>query len=564
MDGRGCCGWAPGTAPRGAHTAEGGTNGRALRRDHHRDGGRRRNARAYPGRLGQADPAAGPRRLPAPGATELGSPPGVRGRAVHLQGHLVRRRRQAVPAAGALLRRRGHQALRRGPVPAAPRGLRRTPARRRDLPGLAAVLRRLRALVHQGRAAVSGARQRRRGPHRGAPVRPLSLARGLPRAPDPAHLRRPGQGRVPPVPRALRDPARRGRPAPQHLHPVHLVRRVPVPGPRQVRRRYHRGPPGARPGQRHPGHRRRGDQAGDGRLRADGHRGRGLPERRPRGLHGGHRGRLRRRREQRQDPAQLRQRRSPERAGQRLRPGRPQLHVPQLPGRGGPVQGEERHRLPEDAGHQRLLLRHRGLRVPGRQHPDDRQVQRRGDARRKAEADQVRPRMVPVGRRGARRGLLADHRGPAGVLEPGDGRRRRPSPPGLPADQQLRGRPALPRAEEDHEPHRHGRAPRPGQELLHGHEHPARGLRPPGRHLSVRRGPGHLRARHQLQGPRSGQPVRRGHQLLPEHRRGEPRADRDGQRDQGRRAHPRSASRPEPVRGRWRPGARRTPFTRPG
>ena len=37
--------------------------------------------------------------------------------------------------------------------------------------------------------------------------------------------------------------------------------------------------------------------------------------------------------------------------------------------------------------------------------------------------------------------------------------------------------------------------PRPGQELLHGHEHPGRGLRPPGRHLPVRHRPGHLGAR---------------------------------------------------------------------
>ena len=40
-------------------------------------------------------------------------------------GHLVRRRRQAVPAAGALLRRRRDQAVRRRAVPAAPAGLRR-------------------------------------------------------------------------------------------------------------------------------------------------------------------------------------------------------------------------------------------------------------------------------------------------------------------------------------------------------------------------------------------------------------------------------------------------------
>ena len=51
---------------------------------------------------------------------------------------------------------------------------------------------------------------------------------------------------------------------------------------------------------------------------------------------------------------------------------------------------------------------------------------------------------------------------------------------------------------------------------------PVAARRAPGRHLPVRHRPGHLGARRELQGPRAGQPVRRGHQLLPEHRRGEP------------------------------------------
>ncbi len=54
-------------------------------------GRRRRDARAHPGRLGQVDPAAGARGLPAPGDGQLGSAAGVRGRPVHVQGHLVRR-----------------------------------------------------------------------------------------------------------------------------------------------------------------------------------------------------------------------------------------------------------------------------------------------------------------------------------------------------------------------------------------------------------------------------------------------------------------------------------------
>jgi choline dehydrogenase-like flavoprotein len=52
--------------------------------------------------------------------------------------------------------------------------------------------------------------------------------------------------------------------------------------------------------------------------------------------------------------------------------------------------------------------------------------------------------------------------------------------------------------------------------------------------------PRFLGPRPELQGARAGQPVRRGHQLLSEHRSGQSRAHGDGQRDPGRRAHPRA------------------------
>ena len=51
----------------------------------------------------------------------------------------------------------------------------------------------------------------------------------------------------------------------------------------------------------------------------------------------------------------------------------------------------------------------------------------------------------------------------------------------------------------------------------------------------VRHRPGHLGAQPRLPGPRTRQPLRRGHQLLPEHQRGQPRPHRDGQRRPGRR-----------------------------
>ena len=133
-----------------------------------------------------------------------------------------------------------HQALRRRAVPAASAGLRRAPARRRDLAGVAADLRRLRAVVHEGRVALPGARQRRRGPDRGPPV--ASRTRG-PRCPtsrgsssSPTSWPR----RLPPVPRPVRHPARRGRPgarAPASAAPGATATRAwstPRPTPRSI------------------------------------------------------------------------------------------------------------------------------------------------------------------------------------------------------------------------------------------------------------------------------------------------------------------------------------------
>ena len=136
----------------------------------------------------------------------------VRRQPLHLAGHLVRRRDgQGLPAPGPLLRRRRHQALRRGAVPAARGGLRRAAPPRRHLAGLADRLRRDGALLHAGRAALPGARRARRGPDRAARERALSLPGRLARAAHPAARRRPRRRRAPPLPRALRGDAQRGR-----------------------------------------------------------------------------------------------------------------------------------------------------------------------------------------------------------------------------------------------------------------------------------------------------------------------------------------------------------------
>ena len=168
---------------------------------------------------------------------ELGRRGGLRRQPLRLDRPLVRRARQAVPAPGALLRRRRDEVLRRRAVPAAGARLRRAQAPRRDLTGLADRLQRARALLHAGRGALPGARRPGRGPDRAAGVGAVPLSPGLARAPHPAALRRPDPGRAPSVPLALRHHARRGRARLQPVHPVRDLRRLRVPGARQVRRR---------------------------------------------------------------------------------------------------------------------------------------------------------------------------------------------------------------------------------------------------------------------------------------------------------------------------------------
>ena len=117
------------------------------------------------------------------------------------------------------------------------RGLRRAQTPRRRLAGLADLLRRARAVLHAGRAALPGARRSRRRPDRAAGERAVSVPGGLARAAHPAALGRPRGGRLSPVPRAVRHQAERGEHAVQHVHPLRDLRRLPLPRAREVRRR---------------------------------------------------------------------------------------------------------------------------------------------------------------------------------------------------------------------------------------------------------------------------------------------------------------------------------------
>ena len=134
--------------------------------------------------------------------------------------------------------------------------------------------------------------------------------------------------------------------------------------------------------------------------------------------------RLLRRREHAPGCCSRRRTTSTQRAGERLRPGRAQLHVPQQPGRARALQGREPDDLSEDARGQRLLLRERGLRVPDGQHPDGRQVTGRRCSAARSRRDQTCPDWPLRGRRRARGRLLALDRGPSAGREPRHGRPR--------------------------------------------------------------------------------------------------------------------------------------------
>ena len=126
-----------------------------------------------------------------------------------------------------------------------------------------------------------------------------------------------------------------------------------------------------------------------------------------------HRGRLGRSGQLGQDPAGVGQRPASERARQRVRPGRPELHVPQQRGGPGDLQGTEPDDVPEDARAERLLLRDDGLRLPDGQHPDGRQVGRGDVQGREAAPDQARADVLADRRRHPCGRLLAVDRGPA-------------------------------------------------------------------------------------------------------------------------------------------------------
>ena len=191
------------------------------------------------------------------------------------------------------------------------------------------------------------------------------------------------------------------RPRPQRLHPLHVVRRLPVPRARQVRRRDDRRAPAARRPERHAARRRRGAPARDRRHRSHRHR----------------RGRVARRAPRRSyaadivvvsagasNSAKLLLRSANDAHPNGLANGSDQVGRNYMFHNSKAVVALAKER--NDTVFQKTL----GINDfylddgsdggwPARQHPDGRQVQRLRDEGRGAEADQARPALEPRRRR---------------------------------------------------------------------------------------------------------------------------------------------------------------------
>ena len=204
----------------------------------------------------------------------------------------------------------------------------------------------------------------------------------------------------------------------------------------------------------------------------------------------------------------------------------------------------------------------RRRRVPAREHPDGRQVAGADVPGREAAGDEARARLVARARRQARDRLLALDRGPAAAREPRHGRPRRQGHARLHGDERRAEEASCTRSSSrcsamlgmhpDHLVHRF--AYMKNDIPVAGCAHQAGTVRFGDR-------PGDLGPRTRLPRARAGQPLRRRHEHLPEHRRGEPGADGDGELDPRRRPParadeltPRAATLSAGGRRRARPG----------
>ena len=159
------------------------------------------------------------------------------------RGAVARRARRRVPALHALQRRRQHEVLGQRALPAAPRGLSGAAARRRRVAGVADRLRNARAVLRSRRAAVStcAARSATIPPSRRAGRIRFRRCRTRPGMARLATRLRALGLHPSPLPLGLISPGDAG-----GLPPVQHLQLVPLPDPREERRRRHRGAARAR------------------------------------------------------------------------------------------------------------------------------------------------------------------------------------------------------------------------------------------------------------------------------------------------------------------------------
>ena len=298
---------------------------------------------------------------------------------------------------------------------------------------------------------------------------------------------------------------------------------------------------GVRPALEHPNvtllTNARATQADDRRGRDDGDRRRGRAGRRPRRRY---RGDIvvvvGRRRQLGQAAARVGQRPPPERARQRLRPGRPATTCSTTARRCW----RSRRRRTRRSSRRRSASTTSTSGCPA---SSTRWATSRWSASRRAPMfrgekpleTKLAPTFTPRRGRQARRRLLAVDRGPAAPREPGHAGQGRQHHAQLHAQQPGAQEAAVQPAQVDARPPRDAPGPPDPAHDLPQERDPDRGRRPPGRDGPLRHRSGDLGPRPELQGPRAGQPVRRRHELLPEHRRREPGADGDRQLAAGRR-----------------------------
>ena len=278
--------------------------------------------------------------------------------------------------------------------------------------------------------------------------------------------------------------------------------------------------------------------------RHDGHRRGRRPRRRARDVHRRPRRRLVRRGEQRAAAARVGERGASGRARQRLGPGRPQLHVPQQPGGARAVEGREPDGVPEDA---RASTTSTSARRASTTRSGNIQMVGKSSAEMYRGEKPLQTRLAPertldeVARHAVDFWLSTEDlpRPENRVTLRDDGAIQLSYTPTNeePKKRLLHELKSMLRHLGMHHDHLMPRHAYLKNDIpVAGCAHQAGTCRFGDR-------PRHVGARHRLPRARGRQPLRRRHELLPEHRGGEPGADRDGQRAARGRPPARAAGR---------------------